>query len=248
MEASGAGLSAGGDGTTAGDAGEGGTATATAPDAAAVQGNDGLMEYLQSFEQNLRGDLEAQRDDLLSEIRGPSPEQRAAQAAQEAAQQRPQVDAAVLDTSSPTYDPQAAAQALASAMQTEAERIATEKTAGVQKGLDDLNRSLATQDLVQKYPDLQKDDVAEALMKQAGLDAHAIGHPELAQNPAFWERTHLAMEGVKASAAQRGADGNVGTLEGGGGPGPGAAAQSASGQISAERLLGSVPKNPLPFG
>lgn len=214
MEASAAGLAAGGEGNASeGDQGTQGQQEAPQGDAAIAQ----FTEQLQSMQQ-----AQQQQWEFLQN----NP---ALQPAEEKPAEQPPPDLTFLDETHPNYDPEQAAQQLQQLISEQAKAGIQEAIGPLQTQLQELQSQQGADALTAEFPELAKPEVAEALVKQAEQQAQIIGQPELVSNFAFLRVLYMAGRASQLQQQQNGsADGaQAATLEGAGGASPGSGQQGA---------------------
>lgn len=242
MEASGAGLAAGGGDGAAQGQGDGGEqqdgqqGQATG-DAAIAQLAEGLAR-MESGQEEMRRFLGG----IAEQQQGTGQEH---QAQQEQHQQQPQpLDLSVFDETAPGYDGQKAAELLQNAMSqtasTEAGRLLQEAIGPLQQQVTDMRRSQETDALTAEFPDLKDEKVAESVVASAQRYATMVGQPELVTSTPFVRLVYMAGRAAELAQKQGGAaDGaTAATLEGATGASPGSAAQGATTQEALAQAWG----------
>lgn len=248
MEASGAGLAAGGDaggqqqGQAAGGDGGGQQGAGDAAQAGQQQTSEATIAQMAETLQGLAGTQEEMRQFLATQAEAGAA---AADAATQQQEQPKPADLSFLDESSPQYDPEQAAarfdQVMREAAGSEAQRLMQEQLAPLQQQVADMRTEREADTLMGEFPELGKPEVAAEAMKTVELAAEQIGRPELAGNAQFVRYIYMAGRAAELAQKQDGASGaGVATLEGAGGASPGGADQGAEAAANAigERWAG----------
>lgn len=161
----------------------------------------------------------------------------------------PAVDLSAFDETNPQYDPAQAAQQLTDMIdqraQAQAQQLMEQHVAPLQEAQDEMRRSRDAEALAAKYPDLQKPEVAKQVIDAAHQMAEQLGHPELANNPTFWEHALLNLRAVEYARNSGAESPQAATLEGAGGASPGA--QQGTTEQAVDRIFSGGRSNPLPF-
>jgi hypothetical protein len=211
MEASGAGLAAGGD-AAQGDGGgseqaQGGEAQGQAPDQSAVIAQLAeALPGLQDTQEQMRQFL-SQQGEQAQEAEPPAPE----------APQQP--DLSFLED--PNVSLETAQSRLNEVIQDTARQMMAEQLAPLQEQVSNIDIERHAEALMQEFPDLRDDATAKSVMDAAETYAKNMGNPELVANPQFVRVIYLAGRAAQ-HAQEQGAQGapDVATLEGAGGASP----------------------------
>lgn len=228
MEASAAGLAAGGEAAQqdgGGAPGAGQQGLAQGQDAGAGQQTVDFGALQQQL-QDMSGTQEEMRQFLAAQAQ-------AAQAQQLQQQQQAQAnqppDLSFLESEA---DPNVAAQRLQEVInQTADQRVQSmleQRLGPMDQQLSDMRLNYEADQLVSEFPDLADEQVSGAVMEAAGQAATHMGQPELVANPQFVRMVYMAGRAAQMAQQQDGAAGapGVATLEGGGGAGPAGGTQS----------------------
>lgn len=237
MEASAAGLAAGGEG------GQADGAAAATGDGQGQQGN-GNEATIAAFQESLNDSLTAQQEafrqqleDFASQQQAGSQESQPQQQAQVAA---PAADLGFLADPDPAKAAQGLQDFMANVARTEAQKIAAEAVAPLSQQQQEMRLDQESAALVAEIPELGKPEVAQPVIDEAHRQATMLGHPELVSDANFIKTVYLSQRAQElAKQQQAGAAGGSGvaTLEGAGGAGPGGAQQGA------ERTAATVAAN-----
>lgn len=235
-------------------AGQAAPAAGDAPAAGEQQGEQGQEQQAQAPDyaamQAQLSELGPSLDEIRSSLAALQPTPAAGADGQQTAeqQQAQQPDLSYLDPSSADYDPRQAGEKMLAIIAEQNKTAIQEAVAPLQSELSQTRQQLAAQDLVQEFPDLADEKVAQQVLTASRQWVAAAGLPEsAAQNPQVWRSVYLMSVAAELQAKERdNPAAAAATLEGAGGASP--AGASAGGAKTADDILGSQRgRSVLPF-
>lgn len=243
-------------GAAGGQAGGGGAATAApgAGEADAQQQQQGQQQEAQQQQQpgidpgllEQLGTLPEQFEQMrqfMEQSQLPGDQQQQDQTAAE----QEQVDLSFVDPTSPTYNPQQAAEQLLQVLQAQNAQAVQEAVAPLQQQLSDVQNAREADALASEFPDLQNPETADAVFKATSEWVQAAGlPPEAAGNMQVVRAVYMMGRAAELHNEEQGQEGqqDAATLEGAGGASPAGTGQG----MTAESILGTQRRSPLPFG
>jgi hypothetical protein len=102
--------------------------------------------------------------------------------------------------------PEAAQRELQRMIREEAQKVAQEQIRPIQEQRAAERRASEADDIEARYPELQDEKVLKSMVDLCATEAQALGRPELAAEPRFFEKVYLAAKAGE-SAVQPSADG-----------------------------------------
>jgi hypothetical protein len=142
---------------------------------------------------------------------------------EEAEPASPEVDLSWLDPADPTYDPEQMSQRLTDSVGQYVQQAIQQGTAPVMEQMQDMQREQAAERLVNEFPDLRDQQVAEEVVRASHEYAGALGMPQLGNDPGFWRLVYLSGRAIDSAQKEGSGDPGAAHLEGGGGANPGSA-------------------------
>lgn len=124
-----------------------------------------------------------------------------------------------------------------------AEKIADQRVAPLQEGLDEIRRENAVNALVGEFPEFGEPETAQQVVEAAGQLAQSMNRPDLANEPDFWRLVYMAGRAADAAQEEQGEVPAPASLESGAGATPGGGGGDLGDQIVGAGRGGSV----LPF-
>lgn len=215
MEASAAGLAAGGE-------------DGQADGAAAAAGEQANAATLAAFQESLNSGLSAQQEAFRDQLQEFATQQQQQPAAEQ--EQAPQPDLGFLGDPDPAKAAQGLQEFMAGVADAQAQKAIAEAVAPLNQQVSDMKLEQQSAALVSEIPELGKAEVAQPVVDEAHRQATMLGHPELVANPDFIKTIYFSQRAQQLAAQQQaGAAGGSGvaTLEGAGGASPGGAQQGA---------------------
>ena len=140
-------------------------------------------------------------------------------------------------------DPAELQQRLTQTITQAAERIADQRVAPLQEGLDEIRRENAVNALVGEFPEFGEEETAQQVVEASAQLAQSMNQPHLANEPSFWRLVYMAGRAADAAQEEQGEISAPATLESGAGATPGGGGGDRGDQIVNAGRGGSV----LPF-
>ena len=125
-----------------------------------------------------------------------------------------------------------------------AERIADQRVAPLQEGLDEIRRENAVNALVGEFPEFGEPETAQQVVEAADQLAESMNQPHLANEPDFWRLVYMAGRAADAAQEEQGEVPAPASLESGAGATPGGGGGDLGDQIIGAGRAGS---SVLPF-
>lgn len=237
-------------------AGQAAPAAGDAPAAGEQQGEQGQEQQAQAPDyaamQAQLTELGPSLDEIRSSLAALQPTPAAGADGQQTAEQQAQAqqpDLSYLDPASPDYNPRQAGEKMLAIIAEQNKTAIQEAVAPLQSELSQTRQQLAAQDLVQEFPDLADEKIAQQVLTASRQWVAAAGLPEsAAQNPQVWRSVYLMSVAAELQAKEKdNPAAAAATLEGAGGASP-AGASSAGAARTADDILGSQRgRSVLPF-
>lgn len=144
-----------------------------------------------------------------------------------------ELDLSFLDDTQPGWTQEKALKDLADLIDGRAGEKAQQMIAPALQRIGAVESSLAIDDLVARYPEFGKPEVAKKVMADAKTWAESVNSPELGSNPEVYHLIYLANLALEQREREdaAGADGAA-TLEGAGGASPGGSGQGGAAMTS----------------
>jgi hypothetical protein len=136
---------------------------------------------------------------------------------QEQQQQAPEVDLSWLDPADPSYDPEQMSQKLTETFGQYVQQATEQATAPVMERMQEMQREQAAERLVNEFPDLKQQEVADEVVRASLEYASALGRPDLGNDPGFWRLVYLSGRAIDSAQQEGSGDPGAAHLEGGGG-------------------------------
>lgn len=156
-----------------------------------------------------------------------------------------EADLGFIDPSNPGYDPQAAAGQLLELLQQQNNQALAEAIAPIQQQVQQVQNAREADALAAEFPELEKQEVADQVIRMARDWVSAAGLPEeYAGNMQVIRAVYMMGRAAELANSEGQPAPDAASLEGAGGASPGG---SSAGQITAESIIGAQRRSPLPF-